>query len=379
MKIAFYCQHVLGVGHFHRSLELCRGLAKEHQVTLILGGPDLDFDASSLEIFKLPGLEMDQDFQNLQPCNPSYSLEEVKAKRAEELIALFKAHQFEVFITELYPFGRKAFRFELDPLLQAIKDKEVRNCKVYCSLRDILVERKEDTEKFESRVIRKLNRYFHGILIHSDQRYIPLEKTFSQFDNISQPICYTGFVSRTPPTTRTPFTENKKLIVASIGGGNVGGELLLAVAEAFKFLQTKRDDLFLQIFTGLYSPSSLTEQLVTFRTDDLVISPFTENFQTWIQKAALSISMAGYNSCMDVIASGTPALLYPFNQNQEQRLRVDCLKQAAPIHLLEQEDLQPQNLAILIEQALLHMAQPNTISLNGTQKTVQQINEWSGK
>ena len=33
MKVSFYCQHVLGIGHFHRSLELCKALAARHRIT----------------------------------------------------------------------------------------------------------------------------------------------------------------------------------------------------------------------------------------------------------------------------------------------------------------------------------------------------------
>ena len=43
---------------------------------------------------------------------------------------------------ELYPFGRKAFRFELDPVLEGIRDRSLGPCRVVCSLRDVLVEKK---------------------------------------------------------------------------------------------------------------------------------------------------------------------------------------------------------------------------------------------
>ncbi len=36
MKILVYCQHVLGVGHFFRTLEICRALAG-HDVVLVSG------------------------------------------------------------------------------------------------------------------------------------------------------------------------------------------------------------------------------------------------------------------------------------------------------------------------------------------------------
>ena len=44
MRITYYCQHVLGIGHLHRSLEICKAIAVEHQVTLILGGPKAHID-----------------------------------------------------------------------------------------------------------------------------------------------------------------------------------------------------------------------------------------------------------------------------------------------------------------------------------------------
>ena len=57
MKIAYYCQHVLGVGHFHRSLEVCRALLNNHDVTMVVGGPDVAVDVPGLSFLKLPALQ----------------------------------------------------------------------------------------------------------------------------------------------------------------------------------------------------------------------------------------------------------------------------------------------------------------------------------
>ncbi len=380
MKIVFYCQHVLGVGHFHRSLEVCLAIAKEHQVTMVLGGPDISIEEPSLTIFKLPGLKMDHDFKNLQPCDPKHNLEETKKMRADMLLDFFKQHNPDVFITELYPFGRKAFRFELDPVLQAIKDKVIPNCLAFCSLRDILVERKDDQVKFETRVIKTLHKFFHGLLIHSDKNRIPLEDTFKQADKIHLPQSYTGFVCRKAKTLATkelfvPVRE-KKLIVVSIGGGSVGGELLLAVANAFFENPHKTKDYHLQIFTGLYSEKSLTKELESLKTDNISISNFTPNFPEWLSRADLSISMAGYNSCMDTIIANIPALLYPFEQNHEQRFRVECLQHAAPLYLLSKEDLQPDKILAKIHMAISSPKNSGQLDIDGAQQTLQQVNLW---
>ena len=57
----------------------------------------------------------------------------------------------DVFFVELYPFGRKAFEFELAPVLGAIRDGRLPPCRVACGVRDILVE-KRDQAAYEARV-----------------------------------------------------------------------------------------------------------------------------------------------------------------------------------------------------------------------------------
>lgn len=377
MKIAVYCQHVLGVGHFHRSQELCRALASKHHVTMILGGPEVQFVPDGFAVFKLPGLEMDHDFKNLQPCDKNMSLDEVKNNRASMLIKLFEREHFDTFITELYPFGRKAFRFELDPLLTAIKDGFLPSCRVLCSLRDILVERMEDTEKFEQRVIRKLTSFYDGILIHSDPDFIRIEETFHQTEAIPVPYRYTGFINRQEKTGkafRPPKKNGNKLIVASIGGGNVGEELLFAAAEAITY--DTDHSLSLQIFTGLYSNAKVYEALKAYENERIHVDRFSSDFKNWLAHADLSISMAGYNSCMDVLSAGTPGLLYPFNQNQEQRLRVEKFAKHTALQLLEKEELQPQVLLARIQAALSASLPRSAVNLDGAATTLQLVTDW---
>ena len=115
MKILYYCQHVLGIGHFHRSLEICRACSDAHQVTMIVGGPDIAAADQPFDFLKLPGLQMDDQFSRLQSCDPGLDLEEVKRRRVETLLSFYRTAAPDCLILELYPFGRKAFRFELIP------------------------------------------------------------------------------------------------------------------------------------------------------------------------------------------------------------------------------------------------------------------------
>ena len=381
MNIAFYCQHVLGIGHFHRSLAICQALAVRHRLTLIVGGPAVTIPAGGPAVLQLPGLQMDAQFQNLEPCLPGWSLAEIKNARRQMLFDFFEHHRPEVFITELYPFGRKAFRFELDPILAAIAAGELAPCRCYCSLRDILVERPTDQDKFEQRAIATLNRYYHGLLVHTDERIIPLAATFTRMDAIQVPICATGFVSRPWPLDdrealrgRLGLTNDDQLIVASIGGGSVGGELLSASLAAFRSLPS--GICHLQIFTGPYADPALIASLRENPPARVSIDCFSDEFPAWLQAADLSISMAGYNTCMNILQAGVPALVYPFDQNREQRMRAQHLQKNAPLLVLRAEDLQPGRLAAAMMTMLGRKRQDTAVRIDGAAITARQIDIW---
>jgi len=381
MKIACYCQHVLGIGHFHRSLAICQELAICHETVMILGGPAVDFPKGDVHFQQLPGLRMDADFRKLIPCDSNLKLAEVKEQRKNVLWNFFKEFQPDIFLVELYPFGRNAFRFELDPILAGIASKEFAPCLRICSLRDILVEKKKK-QKYTTRVLQILNNSFDGLLIHSDPTYIPLEQTFDAVEEITIPRYYTGFISSQPATDRKAtnirrqleMEKGDKLIVASIGGGNVGGELLLAVAAAAEYLQ---DDpsIHFHLFTGLYSDQELTTNMKKVANPHLHIHNFSDNFQQWIENANLSISMAGYNTCINLLKADIPALLYPFAQNREQRMRVEAFTETSGFVLLEEHDLEPKHLACTIQKSLHTKIQHNRVNLDGAARSCQLLED----
>ena len=92
--------------------------------------------------------------------------------------------------------------------------------------------------------------------------------------------------------------------------------------------------------------------------------------------------MAGYNTCMNLLASGIPALLYPFAQNREQRMRVSAFTETAAFTLLEPEDLAPARLAEQITENFRRKKQRAKVQLNGAATSCQLIEEsaiWNKK
>src|SRR5258708_23247168 len=225
--VLFYCQHVLGIGHLVRSAEIVRELSRDSQILFIYGGEKPDGfrfpEHENIEILQLPPLKTDPDFSNLQVCGSSRSMDETKTLRRQLLLQAFAEFQPDVMVTELFPFGRKQFRFELLPLLEHVRQQS-RRTMVVSSVRVILVTRK-DQEEYEKRVCDLVNTFYDLILIHGDTNFQKFDETFSRVNDLRCPVAYTGYVvhHKDPNTTeacRLQLTEQgHPVIVASNGSG----------------------------------------------------------------------------------------------------------------------------------------------------------------
>jgi len=384
MKIIQYCQNVLGVGHLFRGLEICRALS-EHEVILVTGGPPVDTTLPAyVREFCLPILKMDHAFKGLISSEKNMTLDQIKKVRKKKLLALFEAEKPDLFLVELFPFGRRAFRFELDPVVKALRKRRSSSCAIFSSVRDILVEKK-DYIKHEAKVVKILNRYFDRVLVHADPDLVEIRETFGPFDDIAIPVEYTGYIAPRPPAqagerirTQMGMDDGENLIVASVGGGNVGTPLLAAVIQAFSRL--KNGDCRLQVFTGPFLDSRDFDDLRRMAPDGVQVDRFTENFVSFLAAADLSVSMGGYNTTMNILATGVPALLWPFSTNREQRLRAQRLADRGLLTVLEDADLQPDRLAALMAAKLSQPAQSEVgIDLNGVANTVRAIETWQGQ
>jgi predicted glycosyltransferase len=77
---------------------------------------------------------------------------------------------------------------------------------------------------------------------------------------------------------------------------------------------------------------------------------------------------------MNLLTAGVPALVWPFAQNREQRLRSERLADLGALRVLADRDLEPQRLAALMDQALAQSARPAIdIDLGGAANTARWI------
>ncbi len=376
-KLMFYCQHILGMGHLIRSMEIVRGLTDHFQVCFINGGEVVQgFPIPArVEVVNLPGIKTDTEFRELQPVDPSLVLEDVERDRTSQL--LHALHQFrpDVLMVELFPFGRRRFSFELIPLIEAAKADGV---KIVSSLRDIVVT-KQDQAKHEAKICRLMNQYFDQLLIHGDPTLHPLEESFSRLEDLTCEVHYTGYVAQRPETQQLTLVDKLSLnrrepmILVSVGGGRFGHNLLHGMVGAAEALCNHIPH-HIQMFAGPFIPDQVFWDLKQAGRDlpNLTIHRYTPNLLAYMEKADLSVNMSGYNTTMNILTTGVRALMLPFtgNDDQEQTMRVRRLEQFGRVQMLETADINPVRLAQRVQDALTQVPQITEFDLDGVRKTL---------
>lgn len=381
MRIAFYSQHVLGVGHLFRSLEIVRALAG-HEVFFITGGAEVDLDLPPhAKRLQLPGLMMSEDFSRFIPVgagvDENTDVDALLERRKALLMEHMERLRPDVFLVELFPFGRKKFGFELVPVLEAARQGRFGPCRVACSLRDILVEKKEQST-FEKRVLGVLNPLFDRLLVHADPNLVRLEETFPAARDITIPVDYTGYVTPRPDPQAGEALRHElqldglPLVVASAGGGSVGQELLHATLAASALLFSEHPHR-LAMFTGPYAPPDDAHRLRASAEamDHATVRIFTDRFPAYLSAASLSVSLAGYNTTMNLLGAGVHGLVMPFDQNREQRMRAERLQERGALTVLDPANLDPAYLAGLMVGRLGRKNQAHGVDLDGAVNTAR--------
>src|SRR5215469_1201956 len=294
-SVLLYVQHLLGIGHVKRSLRVAKALAEEGiEVTLVSGGEPLgeEIGAAFKRIVQLaPVRASDATFKNLvgpggRPINESFR----KARRTALLDAFISA-QPDAILIEAFPFGRRAFRFELDPLIEAARSRLPRPL-VFCSLRDIVVA-PQDAKRCRE-IVGRVRADFDSVFVHGDPKFIPLGSSFHLASEISDRLIYTGYVGSSIEPDQTDETDDvvgTDEVLVSAGGGAVGSALLTTALEARR--QGCLANFKWRLLAGPNLPEAEFQALNSSLHEGVVLERFRREFPQMLRRCRLSVSQAG--------------------------------------------------------------------------------------
>lgn len=355
MRVMIVVTHLLGTGHLSRALTLGRAFAGAgHRVLLASGGmPAPQLDASGLEMLQLPALRSDgTDFTRLLDGDGHEVGAPYLQARRDLLCGALRAFAPDILITELFPFGRRVLSGEFRALLEAAAALPRRPITL-SSVRDILAPPSKPAKADHTDDL--IARHYDAVLVHSDPHTTPLSASWPVSDRLAAKLRYTGYVAP-PPATPHPGRAGTGEVLVSAGGGGVGDALFRTAILA----ATLRPDLRWRLLVGGSDGDRLARlnrmvsdcgQITGLAT---VVEPPRPDFRQMLHHAAASVSMCGYNTALDLLQAGTPAVLVPFDAGKEveQGLRAQSLAALPGFAVLRSADLTPQALCDAVTRVL---------------------------
>ncbi len=368
MKLFFYVQHLLGIGHLRRAATLAHAFtAAGFEVTLASGGMPVQGFAVSVQL--PPARATDATFRTLldeagRPLDARW-----KRARAARLLEAFRAASPDVLAVELFPFGRRQMRFELLPLLEDAK-RLARRPLIVCSVRDLIhANPARDAERLELAL-----RFFDHVLVHGDPRLATFERTFAPAAQLGERLHYTGYVVDEPPAARAaPSGE----VLVSAGGGAVGARLLETALRARP--NTLLAEAPWRVLAGVNATEAALRALERLAGPGVRIERSRDDFQALLAVAALSISQAGYNTVAETLRAGVRAVLVPFaaGAESEQTLRAQLVVERGLAAMVSEADMTPQTLAAAIDRAVRGARpRPEELDLDGARRSVELVQSW---
>ncbi len=365
-SVLLYVQHLLGIGHLRRSLRIVEALVREGiKVTLISGGEPLSSLActSAERIIQLPPIRaLDAGFKVLvdgvgRPIN-----DDLRTARRSALLATFADEHADALLIEAFPFGRRAFRFELDGLIEAARARRPRPL-ILCSLRDIVVLPNDPRRPTE--IVDRVRNDFDFVLVHGDPAFIPLEDSFPLASEISDRLIYTGYIAEAyeaVDAAHSDETAGGDEVLVSVGGGAVGAALLTTAVDTRR--QGSLGNLRWHLLAGPNLPEPEFATLATGLPEGVVLERYRPDFPQMLRRCRVSVSQAGYNTVLDILAARAAAVVVPFASGgeTEQALRAERLAALGVLGVVPENQLSPKRLASAIDRAIF--ARPATIAID---------------
>ncbi|HSR55167.1 MAG TPA: glycosyltransferase, partial [Alphaproteobacteria bacterium] len=308
-------------------------------------------DTSGFTLHQLPPVRSPDDtYTRLVDDQGREAAPALHAERSKALVRILDEVQPDALMVEMFPFGRSQIATEMIDLIEAARARTPRPL-ILSSVRDI-VPAKRTLERYEE-MADQVNAWFDAVLVHGDAALIAFDKSFPPSRRIADRIRYTGYVlsPAQEPATNTADGE----VVVSAGGGAFGAKLLHAALQARSsgILDRELAEAPWRLLTGPNIPDPDWDAINKQAGDGITVERMRADFRSLLARARLSVSLCGYNTALEVLEAGVPAVMVPAGSGRqnEQRRRAQALLRHGLVQEVPEAELTASTLAAAINRA----------------------------
>lgn len=369
VRVLLYSHDSVGLGHIRRNLSLAGVLAR--RLPAVLGRPVTGIlctsapqaqsfpPPSGFDHLVIPGMAKTEG--QWRPRRLDVGFGALRDLRSSLLSAAIVDFAPDLVIVDRHVWG---MRDELRPALTRLR-AERPGTRIVLGLRDVLDEPKVAAAEWgDGSGVADIRAVYDEIWVYGDANVRDLRTSGEVPAGLSDLIHHLGYLSLGRPRTIAPaMTEPYVLTMA--GGGADGIQLTEAAAAAP--VPTKHRHL---VVTGPQMPAEdrrRVERLAGPRTTVLERVP---DGLAMVRGASAVISMGGYNSVSEIMATDRPALLAPrLAPRQEQLIRASTLADRGAVDTTGSDPVLPEAVGAWFDARVGSVAPRTSIELRGLART----------
>ncbi len=317
--------------------------------------------------------------------------QEYKTQRINRLLSVYREIRPDVIVTEMWPYARANFDFELIPLADAITLERTSgkgpSPRLYSIARDIMFPPKissPDSPGLNNARHDIAYKYFtpRSILVRGDGNLVPIEQSIGVLpDHVRANIDYVGYFGGQPPAKDPSIRPDDRAVLVTSGGGATRDSVIMfeKAMEARKF-STLRDRVWRIIIPHGCSAEMFADMQAKARAENpagkIIVERNRKDFLHLLSNAALLICHGG-NTIIESVNAGVPVLVIPrglAKNNREQQIRATAFYDKGLIELATLAEIDdPLVLAAKVESAVTMERSVSSIRSHGAAQMAEKI------
>jgi predicted glycosyltransferase len=325
-RIQLHSHDSYGLGHLRRTTTLAEAIRRElpqAEVLITTGSPVATAfpQSAGIDIVKLPSVTKNASGQYVARSLglPIDALVRLRQNLLLEVQQSFRPH---ILIVDHQILGLAE---ELLPVLQSARNFGTRTI---LGVRDIIDAPEIVAREWGRPVVREaLRSMYERVCVYGDPQVFDPREQYPIPAELRERLEFVGYVARdaTPPPAPRE-TRERPHVLAMVGGGEDGGERIDTVLEALALGPCPFET------TVVLGPLSSHERAREFKRraralENVTIQTFHADIPHLLARSDAVVSMAGYNSVVEVLSSGVPAIFCPRSfPRREQLIRAERLE-----------------------------------------------------
>ncbi|MDE2367557.1 MAG: hypothetical protein KGN16_01190 [Burkholderiales bacterium] len=338
-QVCIYSHDTFGLGHLRRNLAIADQLlrsADPFEVWLLTGSPVIRQTKlpHGLHVQPLPPV-VKTGAERYAARAPGQLFGLTKGYREALIMKLVEEQRPDVFLVDHAPAGMNG---ELLSTLALIRN-ELPRTRTVLGLRDILDSPESVRRTWQEQELHALmEQAYDDLFVYGSERLHDVVAAYGLSTKLARRVQYCGYVVGPARFEQLRATDGGKVcwdrqrsgarpvVLVMAGGGGDGHFLMDAYLQGI--CRGAPNDFHSVIVTGPLMPGAESQALrnAAAGRDDVEIVAYASEPMPSIRAADLVVSMAGYNTCVELLAARKKAILVPRSVPRlEQKLRADLL------------------------------------------------------